>query len=345
MAGGGWYNFLVRAFGIDLAANAIHSLSKGHRMTPIKVPNDSKLRLLSYADESGAPRLGFAQPDGRAVDVAKAAEQAKIELGFDGTSMLALIEAGPQALAKVRELASADTHAGIDLQNITLLPPIPKLTRNITCVGWNYVEHFEESQRFRASSQQMPEHPVFFTKGVNTLNGPFEPIPSVASISKEIDWEVELAVIIGKRGRNIGEAEAGDYIFGYTVLNDTSARDIQKSWHGGQWFKGKSLDGHAPMGPWIVPASELAHDNLRLVLRVNGEVKQDGNTRDMYFKVPRLIAELSRGLTLDPGDEIATGTPPGVGMGRTPPEYLKPGDVMETEIMEIGAMRNVIHAA
>jgi 2-keto-4-pentenoate hydratase/2-oxohepta-3-ene-1,7-dioic acid hydratase in catechol pathway len=313
-------------------------------MTPIKVPLDSKLRLLSYTDESGAPRLGFARPDGYAVDVAKAAHQAKIELGFDGTSMLSLIETGPQGLAQVRQLAAADVHTGIKLQDIKLLAPIPKLTRNITCVGWNYVEHFEESQRFRASAQQMPEHPVFFTKGVNTLNGPFDPIPFDASISTEIDWEVELAVIIGKRGRNISEAEAGGYIFGYTVLNDTSARDIQKSWHGGQWFKGKSLDGHAPMGPWIVPADELSHDNLRLITRVNGEVKQDGNTKDMYFKVPRLIAELSRGLTLDPGDVIATGTPPGVGMGRTPPEYMKPGDVMETEIVEIGAMRNVIQA-
>jgi 2-keto-4-pentenoate hydratase/2-oxohepta-3-ene-1,7-dioic acid hydratase in catechol pathway len=311
-------------------------------MTPIKVPRDRKLRLLSYADGSGTQRLGFARAGGQVVDIAAAASRSKVELGFDGTSMLALIEAGPAGLAKVRELASDGTHAGIALQTVKLLPPLPKLTRNITCVGWNYVEHFEESQRFRASTQQMPEHPVFFTKGTNALNGPFDPIPFDASLSAEIDWEVELAAIIGKRGRNIGEADAPGYIFGYTVLNDTSARDIQKSWHGGQWFKGKSLDGHAPMGPWIVPADELDRDNLRLILRVNGEVKQDGNTKDMYFKVPRLIAELSRGLTVEPGDVIATGTPPGVGMGRTPPEYLKPGDVMESEIVEIGAMRNVI---
>ncbi|MBI4725226.1 MAG: fumarylacetoacetate hydrolase family protein, partial [Rhodomicrobium sp.] len=172
-----------------------------------------------------------------------------------------------------------------------------------------------------------------------------DPIPYDASISREIDWEVELAAIIGKRGRNITEAEADEYILGYTVLNDVSARDIQKDWHGGQWFKGKSLDGHAPIGPWIVPAGDLDRDNVRLILRVNGVVKQDGNTKDMYFKVPRIIAELSRGLTLEPGDIIATGTPSGVGMGRTPPEYLKPGDLMETEVAEIGAMRNPIHAA
>ncbi len=313
-------------------------------MTQIKVPLDSKLRLLSYLDERGAPRLGFARPDGHVVDVVQAAHQAKKPLGFDGTSMMALIEAGPQGLAEVRELAAADVHTGIRLEALRLLPPIPKLTRNITCVGWNYVEHFAESAGFRNPSQKLPEHPVFFTKAVNTLNGPFDPIPYDPSISKEIDWEVELAAIVGRRGRNIAEAEADDYIFGYTVLNDTSARDIQRSQHGGQWFKGKSLDGHAPMGPWIVPASDLDRDNLHLVLRVNGAVKQDGNTKDMYFKVPRIVAELSRGLTLDAGDVIATGTPSGVGIGRTPPEFLKPGDVMETEIAEIGAMRNTIRA-
>lgn len=313
-------------------------------MTPIEVPLDSKLRLLSYADESGAPRLGFARPDGHVCDVAKAARAAGLQLGFDGTSMLALIEAGPQGLAEVRELVAANIHTGIKLQDIRLLPPLPKLTRNITCVGWNYLEHFAEGAHMRDPAQKLPDHPVFFTKATGALNGPFDPIPYDASISREIDWEIELAVVIGKRGRNIAEAEAGDYIFGYTVLNDVSARDLQKNWHGGQWFKGKSLDGHAPMGPWIVPASDLDRDNLRLILRVNGVVKQDGTTRDMYFKVPRIIAELSRGLTLEPGDVIATGTPSGVGMGRTPPEYMKPGDVMESEIVEIGTMRNTIHA-
>jgi 2-keto-4-pentenoate hydratase/2-oxohepta-3-ene-1,7-dioic acid hydratase in catechol pathway len=314
-------------------------------MTTIKVPLDSRLRLLSYADESGAARLGFARADGHVVDVAKAAHQAKVPLGFDGTSMLALINAGPQGLAEVRELAALDIHSGIKVEDIRLLPPIPKLTRNIYCVGWNYLEHFEEGAKMRDPAQKLPSHPVFFTKAVNALNGPFDPIPYDASFSKQIDWEVELAAIIGKRGRNISEASAADHIFGYTVLNDTTARDIQKDWHGNQWFKGKSLDGHAPMGPWIVPANEIDRDNLRLVLRVNGVVKQDGNTKDMYFKVPKIIAELSRGLTLEPGDVIATGTPSGVGMGRTPPEFLRPGDMMESEIMDIGAIRNTIQAS
>jgi 2-keto-4-pentenoate hydratase/2-oxohepta-3-ene-1,7-dioic acid hydratase in catechol pathway len=313
-------------------------------MTSLRVPLDSRLRLLSYADEHGAPRLGLARPDGHVVDVEKAAQEVGLMLGFDATSMLALINAGPQGLAEIRELAAKDVHTTLRLEDVRLLPPIPKLTRNIYCVGWNYLEHFEEGAKMRDPNQKLPDHPVFFTKAVNALNGPLDPIPYDASISQQIDWEVELAAIIGKRGRNITESEASDYIFGYTVLNDTTARDVQKNRHGGQWFKGKSLDGHAPTGPWIIPAADLDRDNLRLVVRVNGVVKQDGNTRDMYFKVPRILAELSQGLTLEPGDIIATGTPSGVGMGRNPPEWLKPGDVMETEIVEIGAMRNVIHA-
>jgi 2-keto-4-pentenoate hydratase/2-oxohepta-3-ene-1,7-dioic acid hydratase in catechol pathway len=308
----------------------------------IKVPLDSKLRVLSFADEGGTTRLGFVRPDGHVVDVARAAYHAGVPLGFDGSSMLALIEAGPQGLAELRGLAALDSHTGIKLDDIRLLPPIPKITRNIYCVGWNYLEHFEEGAKMRDPAQKLPDHPVFFTKAVNALNGPLDPIPYDPTISEQIDWEVELAAIIGKRGRNISEGDAADHIFGYTVLNDTTARDIQKNWHGGQWFKGKSLDGHAPMGPWIVPAGEIDRDNLRLILRVNGVVKQDGSTKDMYFKIPRIIAELSRGLTLEPGDIIATGTPSGVGMGRTPPEFLKAGDVMESEVVEIGLLRNTI---
>jgi 2-keto-4-pentenoate hydratase/2-oxohepta-3-ene-1,7-dioic acid hydratase in catechol pathway len=310
----------------------------------ITVPRDSRLRLLSYGDESGRARLGFARADGHVVDVADAARQAGLATGFDATSMLSLIEAGPQGMAEVREIAGADVPATLRLGDLRILPPLPKLARNIFCVGWNYLEHFAEGARMRDAAQKRPEHPVFFTKATSALNGPFDPIPYDPEISREIDWEVELAVVIGKRGRNITEAEAPAHVFGYTVLNDVSARDLQKAAHGGQWFKGKSLDGHAPMGPWIVPAADLDPLNLRLILRVNGAVKQDGSTSDMFFKIPRIIAELSRGLTLEPGDVIATGTPSGVGMGRTPPEWLKPGDVMETEIVEIGAMRNAIQA-
>ncbi len=163
-------------------------------------------------------------------------------------------------------------------------------------------------------------------------------------MSTAIDWEVELAVIVGRRGKNLSEEEAMDHVFGFCVLNDTTARDIQQKKHGGQWWKGKSLDGHAPMGPWIVTRDGFDWSSKRLVSRVNGVLKQDGNTSRMYFKVPRLLAELSLGLTLEPGDILATGTPPGIGHARKPPEYLKPGDVLESEIEGIGVLRNPIQA-
>ncbi|MFT4077930.1 fumarylacetoacetate hydrolase family protein [Rhodomicrobium sp.] len=314
-------------------------------MTNIEVPLDSKLRLLTFANENGAVRLGIVRPDGHVTDVAEAARKAGRSLGFDGTSMRALIEGGAEALAEVRELAAIEARGGFNVSDLRVLPPLPRLNGNIFCVGWNYLEHFSEGAAFRDPAQKLPEHPVFFSKGVAALNGPFDPIPYDAEISAQIDWEAELGVVIGKRGKNITEFEALDYVFGYTAINDVSARDLQKTRHGGQWLKGKSLDGTAPMGPWIVPAGEFDASAVRIVTRVNGVVKQDGNTRDMYFKIPRIIAELSRGMTLQPGDVISTGTPSGVGMGRTPPEWLKPGDVLETEIEGIGRMRNVIREA
>ncbi|MGZ6970599.1 MAG: fumarylacetoacetate hydrolase family protein, partial [Thermoanaerobaculia bacterium] len=200
----------------------------------------------------------------------------------------------------------------------------------------------EEGKSLRDSGQTLPEHPVFFTKGSHTVNGPYDPIPYDPAVSTLIDWECELAVIVGRRGKNIPEAKAMEHVFGFAVINDTSARDVQQKKHGGQWFMGKSLDGYAPLGPWIVTAGGFAHDDLHITTRVNGVVKQDASTRQMYFKVPRILAELSLGMTLEPGDIIATGTPPGIGYARKPPEFLKPGDVMETEIAGIGVIRNTI---
>jgi 2-keto-4-pentenoate hydratase/2-oxohepta-3-ene-1,7-dioic acid hydratase in catechol pathway len=185
---------------------------------------------------------------------------------------------------------------------------------------------------------------VFFTKGTHTMNGPFDPIPQDLSNSNTTDWEAELAVVIGQRGRNISEERAMDYVFGYAAYNDTTVREVQQKRHGGQWFKGKSLDGHGPMGPWIVTAAGVKLDDVRVICRVNGVEKQNGSYKQMYFKIPRIIAELSRGLTLEPGDIIATGTPSGVGFARKPPEFLKAGDVMETEITGVGIIRNTIRA-
>jgi 2-keto-4-pentenoate hydratase/2-oxohepta-3-ene-1,7-dioic acid hydratase in catechol pathway len=231
--------------------------------------------------------------------------------------------------------------SALPLAFVKLLAPIPRPRKNVFCVGWNYVEHFEEGKAARPHVKEMPEHPTFFTKAPTAVNGPYDVIPWATGVSDKLDWEVELGVVIGKGGKNITEAEAMNHVFGYTVINDVSWRDIQRR-HGQQWFKGKSMDGTCPMGPWIVTRDEVDATNLKVSCKVNDVVKQSANTSQMYFKLPRIIAELSAGLTLEPGDVIATGTPSGVGHSRTPPEFMKPGDVMETEIEGIGTLRNTI---
>jgi 2-keto-4-pentenoate hydratase/2-oxohepta-3-ene-1,7-dioic acid hydratase in catechol pathway len=232
----------------------------------------------------------------------------------------------------------------LPLRSVRLLAPIvPR--RNVFCVGWNYTEHFVEGKDFRgpAAPQEIPAHPALFTKNPFAIVGPDAAVRHPAPLSEELDYEVELAVVIGRAGRDISEADALEHVFGYTIGNDVSVRDVQRTWHGGQWFKGKNFDTHLPLGPWIVTADEIPDPQaLRLTTRVNGVTKQDSNTRHMVFPVRRIIAELSAGLTLHPGDVILTGTPEGVAMGRKPPEWLRPGDVMELEIEGIGVLRNPV---
>jgi 2-keto-4-pentenoate hydratase/2-oxohepta-3-ene-1,7-dioic acid hydratase in catechol pathway len=282
------------------------------------------VRLITYRPGRGrAPRVGAMLDERRFVPLA-------------APDMLALVAAGRRAIRvpKAKPLA---------LSSVKLLAPIPRPRKNVFCVGWNYLEHFEEGARIRAGTQQeMPAHPTFFTKAVSAVNGPYDRIPLHEGVTQKLDWEVELGVVIGRGGRGIREADAMRHVFGYTVVNDVSAREVQRQ-HGQQWFKGKSLDGLCPMGPWIVTADEVKdpHD-LEVITRVNGVEKQHSSTRHMYFRIPRLIAELSAGLTLEPGDIISTGTPAGVGHARTPPEFLKKGDVLETEIPGIGLLRNRI---
>jgi 2-keto-4-pentenoate hydratase/2-oxohepta-3-ene-1,7-dioic acid hydratase in catechol pathway len=298
------------------------------------------LRLVTFSPTATAsPRLGVVTAQGMVVDIGQAARAHGIRLEFNPASMISLTGSGPQGLAQARHCATLPST--LPVSQVRLLAPIPVPARNVYAVGWNYLEHFHESLTAKAADKPLPTHPVFFTKDTHTVNGPFDPIPYNPAVSTKIDWEGELAVIIGKRGRNISDADAMNYVFGYAVINDTTARDIQVD-HGGQWFKGKSLDGHGPIGPWIVPAADIDYNDLNLSTRVNGVTKQSINTRQMYFKVPRIIAELSVGMTLEPGDIIATGTPSGIGAARTPPEFLKPGDVLETEIDRIGTIRNVI---
>ena len=332
--------------GTGLALSSTVTTRAGATPAAIKVPAGSgpagnALRLATYQNAAAeAPRLGVVTVQGMVIDVGASARELGMTLAFDLASMVSLIDAGPDAVAQAcRCAASGRAHAS--LERVRLLAPIPVPARNVYAVGWNYLEHFGESLTAKQAVAALPKHPVFFTKGTHTINGPFDPIPFDPSVSVKIDWEGELAVIIGKRGYNIAEADAMQHVFGYAVINDTTARDMQVD-HGGQWFKGKSLDGHGPIGPWIIPASDIDYTDLQLTTRVNGVVKQQINTSQMYFKVPRIIAELSLGLTLEPGDIIATGTPSGIGAARNPPEFLKPGDVMETEIDRIGVIRNVI---
>ena len=253
----------------------------------------------------------------------------------DAVEMLDVIQrgAGWTTAAPAVPLAAVQLHA----------PIVPK--RNVFCVGWNYAEHFAEGKDFRPASapQEIPEHPALFSKNPFAIVGPDAPVRHPAPISEQLDYEVELAVVIGRQGRDVAERDALDLVFGYTIANDVSVRDVQRTWHGGQWFKGKNFDTHLPLGPWIVTKDEIPDPQaLRLTTRVNGVTKQDSSTKHMVFPVARIVAEVSAGLTLYPGDVIITGTPEGVGMGRKPPEWLRPGDVMELEVEHIGVLRNVI---
>ena len=219
--------------------------------------------------------------------------------------------------------------------------PISRPAKNIVCLGLNYSSHIEEGARARGREMKIPEHPVFFTKTPTSVNGPFDPIPWDPAITAQVDYEVELGVVIGVGGKNIARANALDHVFGYTVINDVSARDVQQRHL--QWFKGKSLDGFCPMGPVVVTADEFGDPQSKKIgTRVNGVQKQDSTTANMIFPVDVIIEALSAGMTLEPGDVIATGTPEGVGLGRTPQEFLNDGDMVETEVEGIGILRNQV---
>jgi 2-keto-4-pentenoate hydratase/2-oxohepta-3-ene-1,7-dioic acid hydratase in catechol pathway len=249
----------------------------------------------------------------------------------------AVIDAGDEGLARVRAALSSSRSKTHRLADLELLAPLEEPRGNVIAIGRNYQKHAEETA-FMDGREPAP--PTIFTKAITSLTDPFADIAIDPSISDKIDWEVELAVVIGKSGANIKRARALDYVFGYTVINDVTARDIQSGW-GGQYFKGKSLDRSSPTGPWVVTKDEVDDPQaLKLFLRVNGTVKQQGDTGDMIYPVDAIIEWASKGMTLLPGSLIATGTPDGVGFARTPPEFLKPGDVMETEVQGIGLLRN-----
>jgi 2-keto-4-pentenoate hydratase/2-oxohepta-3-ene-1,7-dioic acid hydratase in catechol pathway len=228
----------------------------------------------------------------------------------------------------------------VPLEGLRLAAPVVP-SRNVFCVGRNYLEHAKEGARALGRELKLPDVPTFFTKAPSAIAGPDAELLLQARVSSQYDFEAELAIVIGARCKDVREEDARDAIFGYTCANDVSARDLQRA-HG-QWFKGKSLDDTCPLGPWIVSADEAGDaQHLAIEMRINGVVKQSSNTDQMIFPIPRLIAELSKGMTLEPGDVIATGTPDGVGFARTPPEFLRDGDTMEVTIETIGTLHNLV---
>ena len=253
-------------------------------------------------------------------------------------TLLEYIELNGCGSFDVTDLSSVG--GGIRLEDVRFLAPLPAPGRNIFCVGKNYLDHVRELSTYDIK-QFSPdaELPIFFTKATTCVNGPYDKVSLHEGVTGEVDYEAELAVIIGKAGANIKAEDAYNYIFGYTVLNDFTARDLQKDHK--QWFKGKSLDGYCPMGPWIVTNDEVEDpQDLDIASYVNGEERQSSNTRNMIFPIARLIEDLSKGMTLLPGDVLATGTPSGVGAGFKPPKYLKKGDRVKVVVEGIGEIEN-----
>jgi 2-keto-4-pentenoate hydratase/2-oxohepta-3-ene-1,7-dioic acid hydratase in catechol pathway len=300
------------------------------------------MRLVTFDSGEGG-RVG-AVVDGNVVDLNRAAQA-----GGGGSlpaTMLELIQAGETAWNRARQVvADAEKGGGAagasrPVGEVKLLAPIPRPAKNIFCLGVNYAAHLEESNR--ASNRTLaPTVPVFFTKVVTSIVAPGDPILFDESVSVKYDWEAELGVVLGRGGRSIERERALDHIFGYTCFNDVSVRDVQNEHV--QWFRGKSIDGTCPFGPWIVTADEIPDPaNLDIECRVNGVVKQHSNTSMLINDIPSCIYWLSKGLTLEAGDLISTGTPSGVGHARQPPEYLKPGDVVEVEVQHVGVLRNPV---
>ncbi len=264
------------------------------------------------------------------------------------TDMLALIDAGAPALDVLRaHVAPGGAVAGgamyVAMNAVRLLAPIPRPRQNVLCLGWNYQDHVTESATVKGDIKQTekPDALIVFTKSPLCVCGPYDDIPYDPEISKRLDWEAELAVVIGRAGHKVAPAEALDYIFGYTAVNDISARELQKRHR--QFYLGKSVPKSCPMGPYIVTPDEVGDaQSLRLRSRVNGVTKQDASTADQIFDIKETIATISKSPAIAAGDIIATGTPAGVGFARKPPEYLRPGDVAECEVEKIGVLRNRI---
>ncbi|WP_137931573.1 fumarylacetoacetate hydrolase family protein [Mesorhizobium comanense] len=300
------------------------------------------MKLVTYrASVEAAARLGVLVDDLVVDASALAAAQDKTL----PDTMLGLIDAGRAALNTLRDCldkAAGRFPVGVAtaIGNVKLLAPIPRPRKNIFGIGLNYVEHVAESAKSLDTSKDLPKQPVVFSKPPTTVIGPGDGIEHNRKITQQLDWEVELAVIIGTTARRVREAEALGHVFGYSVMIDISARDNRRA---GQWIFSKGQDTYAPFGPCIVTADEIPDPQvLDLWLTLNGVEKQRSNTRHMLFKVDHLIADISSAITLEPGDIIASGTPEGVGAGRTPQEWMWPGDVVMAGVAGIGTLRHSI---
>ena len=290
------------------------------------------MRLVTFRDAAGV-RIGALDAAGTVVDLTAA----------DPTlprDMLAFIAAGPAALAAAR----AAQERAPTVANATILAPIPRPAKNIFCVGKNYREHAKEfaSSGFDATATEVvPEAPVVFSKPPTSVIGPHDPIPSFLDPTHSTDYEGEIAVVIGRGGRGIAAEDAYAHVFGYTIVNDVTARTLQHKHR--QWILGKGIDGFCPMGPAIVTADDAGTPpRLSISTWVNGALRQRAGIEDLIFNIPTLIACISGGITLEPGDIIATGTPAGVGIGFQPPRFLKPGDRVRIEVPGIGVLENPV---
>ena len=299
------------------------------------------MKLLTYKTETSEPRLGFIH-NKQVIDMEDFGDVSNFPLPND---MLELIDMGFEVIAEITDLIEETTDKQLaqisyTMDAITILAPIPYPRKNIIGIGLNYTEHVAESARTLDTSNDLPQQPVIFSKPPTTVTATNTEILLNRKLTNQLDWEVELAVVMGKRGKYVPKEDAMDYVFGYTVINDISARDCRRS---GQWIVSKGQDTFAPMGPILVTKDEIENPhNLNLSLKVNGVEKQNSNTQFMLFNINALVEDLSTVFTLEAGDIIATGTPAGVGAGRNPQEWLKDGDVVECTVQNIGTIVNTV---
>ncbi len=258
------------------------------------------------------------------------------------TDMNSIIEFSNDKLIKdIKNILQTYNEELFDMSDVKINAPIPYPKRNLFCLGKNYLDHINEVKHMTNVGVDIPKQPIYFSKTAFPAVGINDNILSHKNITESIDYEVELAIIIGKAGKNIDVNKAEEYIFGYTIANDVSARDLQMSHI--QWHKGKCLDTFCPMGPFIVHKSELPLPlDLEIKCSINGEIRQSSKTSNMIFDIPYIISNLSKGITLYPGDIILTGTPSGVGMGFKPPKFLKAGDIIDCYIEKIGTLTNIV---